>query len=149
MFSLCIKKLYKNAIYNCAYNTVVWVCVTNKLIFDNFLYHYIIRLLCYKLSCKEIASLNDILRSQSNDLTPEAIIEIVRNIGDAVKSLHFHSIIHGNICPDSILVIKACKVFNVINKTYDDNLSICKSKIYLLWIHLPVYRNEIDLHVSN
>lgn len=67
-------------------------------------------LLCYKLSYEDLALLNDLLGNSSEYMTAEVIKKIVQDIRNAIKSLHSLSIIHGNICPNSIFVANKCKV---------------------------------------
>lgn len=62
-----------------------------------------------------MALLTDLLGSSSDYLTPVTIKKIVQDIEKAIKSLHFFSIIHGNICPNSIFVINLSQVISEYN----------------------------------
>lgn len=73
-----------------------------------------------------MALLNDLLNSQSEYLTPENIIQIVLDIGNAVKSLHSFSIIHGDVSLNSIFIASLCKVSDRTNTVHSNNLSLSK-----------------------
>ncbi|EDV19918.1 uncharacterized protein TRIADDRAFT_61685 [Trichoplax adhaerens] len=61
-------------------------------------------LICYALPGEDIGILSDLISSQSDFLTPESVIQIVKDIEVAFNSLKFHSIIYGNIHMDAIFI---------------------------------------------
>lgn len=86
--------------------------------------------------------LNDLINSQSCYLTPDAIIKIVKDIKNAIKSLHSFFIIHGNICPYSIFVIISGKVKTINSKIHFHSSLTNKNKSNHT-LNQKTYRNGV------
>lgn len=74
------------------------------------MYCFINSVICYTIPGSDIKPLGDLIRLQSNFLTPQRITKIVIDIIQAIQSLQLHNIVHGSIGVDAVILTISSKV---------------------------------------